>query len=423
MDIEDANHWTAAETRSPAESGYRSPPQPYQDPRDYQPARQPRQSPRDYPAARQPYQDPRDYPAARQPYQDPRDYPAARQPYQDPRDYRPAQASRQVSLRVPATPSVSRQPATHLREQRGRPYLIRRRWTWPQRVGGMLIAGACVISAAWYVPRVMSDDHRLLTGTVTSTGVIALNFTGTGEINKVNVRLDQPVRKGEVLATEYAPNADSIVAADKATITAEQAKMAELRAAEAADPAAAGADNAQLAVDRAQLAVYQAQLATDRMKVAATEIVAPSSGIVVATNGQPGETVTSSGIRDYVTDSQQAPAVQRPAFSLLPEGPQSVREASASGSALPVIALRTSTTWQVVVLIPEGSVSAIRSGEKVTISVPAARIKDVPGQVEEVLSTPIPTSEGVFYQAVVTITGHTTYLPLNGMAADVQLGS
>jgi hypothetical protein len=410
MDIEDANHWTTAQTRSPAESGYRSPPQPYQDPRDYPPARQPRQSARDYPPARRPYQDPRDYPPVRQ-------------PYQDSRDYRPAQASRQVSLRVPGTPPVSRQPATHVREQRGRPYLIRRPWTWPQRVGGMLIAGACVFSAAWYVPHVMSDDHRLLTGTVTSTGTIALNFTGSGEINKVNVRLDQPVRKGEVLATEYAPNADSIVAADKATITAEQAKMAELRAAEAADPAAAGADNAQLAVDRAQLAGYQAQLATDRMKVAATEILAPSSGIVVATNGQPGETVTSSGIRDYATDSRQVPAVQRPAFSLLPEGPQSVREASANGSALPVIALRTSTTWQVVVLIPEDSVSAIRSQEKVTISVPSARIKDVPGQVEEVLSTPIPTSAGVFYQAVVIITGHAANLPLNGMAADVQLGS
>ena len=412
MDIEDANYWTTAQTRSPAESGYRSLPQPYLDPRDY-------------PAARQPRQSPRDYPPAQQPYQDPRDYAPVRQPYQDSRDYRPAQASRQVSLRVPGTPPVSRQPATHLREQRGRrrPYLIRRRWTWPQRVGGMLIAGACVFSAAWYVPHVMSDDHRLLTGTVTSTGVIALNFTGSGQINKVNVRLDQPVRKGEVLATEYAPNAASIVAADKATITAEQAKIAELRAAEAADPAAAGADNAQLAVDRAQLAGYQAQLATDRMKVAATEILAPSSGIVVATNGQPGETVTSSGIRDYATDSQQAPAEQRPAFSLLPEGPQSVREASASGSALPVIALRTSTTWQVVVLIPEDSVSAIRSQEKVTISVPSASVKDVPGQVEEVLSTPIPTSAGVFYQAVVIITGHAANLPLNGMAADVQLGS
>lgn len=410
MDIEDTNHWTPAETRSQAESGYRSPPQPYQDPRDYPPARQPRQSPRDYPPARQPYQDPRDYPATPQ-------------PYQDSRDYRPAQASRQVSLRVPGTPPVSRQPATHLRERRGRPYLIRRPWTWPQRVGGLLIAGTCVFSAVWYVPHVMSDDHRLLTGTVTSTGVIALNFTGSGEINKVNVRLDQPVRKGEILATEYAPNADSIVAADKATIIAEQAKMAELRAAEAADPAAAGADNAQLAVDKAQLAGYQAQLATDRMKAAAMEIVAPSSGIVVATNGQPGETVTSSGIRDYATDSQQAPAVQRPAFSLLPEGPQSARETSASGSALPVIALRTSTTWQVVVLIPEDSVSAIRSAEKVTIGVPAAGIKDVPGQVEEVLSTPIPTSAGVFYQAVVIITGHAANLPLNGMAADVQLGS
>jgi hypothetical protein len=397
MDIEDTNHWTPAERRSSAESGYRSPPQPYRDPRDY--------------------------PPARQPYRDPQDYPPARQPYQDPRDYPPAQASRQVSLRVPATPPVSREPATHLREQRRRPYLIRRPRTWPQRVGGILIAGACVAGAAWYVPRVMSDDHRLLTGTVTSTGVIALNFTDAGEISKLNVHLDQTVRKGEVLAVEYAPNAGSIVAADKATITAEQAKMAELRAAAAADPAAAPADNAQLAVDRAQLAVDQAQLATDRMKVAATEIVAPSSGIIVATNGEPGETVTSAGIRDYTTDSRQAPAARQPAFSLLPEGPQSVREDSASGSALPVIALRISTTWQVVVLIPEDSVSAVKSGEKVTISVPAARVEGVPGQVEEVLSTPIPTSAGVFYQAVVTVTGHAANPPLNGMAADVQLGS
>ena len=49
-----------------------------------------------------------------------------------------------------------------------------------------------------------------------------------------------------------------------------------------------------------------------------------------------------------------------------------------------MIALRTSTTWQVVTLIPEGSVSGIKPGGTVTISVPAAHIKDVPGQIDEI---------------------------------------
>jgi multidrug resistance efflux pump len=364
------------------------------------------------------------------PYRIPPDYPSSGQPRQAPRDYPPPQAYRQVSLAVPADPPVLLQPARPLAEQRARPLAepqgqssqVRRRRTWPQLAGGVLIAGACVGSAVWYVPRVMSDDHRLLTATVSSSGVVALNFTAPGEINKMNVGLDQTVRKGEVLAVEYAPNADSVVAADKAAIAAEQAKMAQIRAAEALNPAAAPADNAELAATKAQLDLDEAQLATDRLKISATEIVAPSSGIIVAANGQPGETVTSSGIRDYVTDSHQASAVQGPQFSLFPEGPQAVSRAGSGGSALPVIALRVSSAWQVVALIPEGSVSGITSGQKVTISVPAARITDVTGQIEEVLPTPISTSEGVFYQGVVTVTGHTANVPMNGMAADVQLG-
>jgi multidrug resistance efflux pump len=238
----------------------------------------------------------------------------------------------------------------------------------------------------------------------------------------VNVHLDQAVRKGEVLAVEYAPNADSIVAADKAAIAAEQAKIAQLRATATADPANASVDNAELAAARAQLASDQAQLATDRLKVAAMEIVAPSSGIVVAANGQPGQTVTSAGIRTYATDSQQGATVQGPQFSLLPEGPQPVRRGASTGTSLPVVALRVSATWQVVALIPEGSVSGVKTGRKVTIIVPTAGIADVPGQVQQVIPTPVSTPQGVFYQAVITVTGHAANVPINGMAADIKLG-
>ena len=383
MDTPDTNYWTADET-SRAEQGFRPP---------------------------------------QRPYQAPGEYTVSQRPYQAPGRYPPSSASRQVSRSFPATPSVSLQPADHMRGQRRGQVWIRRRQTWPQRVGGLLIAGACVASVAWYVPRVVSDDRQLLTGTVTSSGVIPLNFAVSGEIGKVNVHLDQLVRKGQVLAAEYAPNVNSVVAADKAAIAAEKAKMAELRAAEAADPAAAAGDNAQLGAENAQLALDEAQLAADQVKVAATEIVAPSSGIVIAANGQPGETVTSAGIRNYFADSQQAPTAQGPEFSLLPEGPQSVHPTSARGFTLPMIALRVSTSWQVVALIPEDSISRIKSGQDVTISVPAAHITAVQDRITEVLPTPTSTSDGVFYQAVVTITGHATSLPLNGMTAEIKLGS
>ena len=447
------DHWSAAETDAPVQTGF-------------SPRQRPGQPPRDYPLSGHPYPAQGDYPPSRYPAQG--DYPPSRPLYEDPlyqdlRGYPPPQPSgpgargpspdRPVSLlpvkqppaqrlpaqqppaqrlpaqqppaqRLPAQqPPAQRLPAQQPHAHRLTQIQVRRPRTWPHRLGGVLIAGACVVSAAWYVPRVMRDDRGLLTGTVVSSGIVTLNFPNAGAIATLNVRLDQQVRKGQVLASQYMPNAGSLLAADHATIAADQAKIAELKAAEAADPAAAAGDNAQIAADKAQLALDQAGLVTNQAKIATAEIVAPADGIVVAVNGQPGQTVTSSGIRDYATDSHQASASQRPPFSLLPEGPQPVSHTPVSGSALPVIALRVSATWQVIALIPENSVSAIKPGRQVTISVPAAQISGVRATIDEVLPTPASMSGGTVYQAVVTLTGHAAGLPLNGMAADVRLDS
>ncbi len=450
----DTNSWMRAGLDGQAEQRLRPPRRSYQAPADYsarpRPYGDPAQRPYVNPVQR-PYVNPVQQPCVnpvqqpcvnpvQQSYVNPVQRPyvnPVQQPYAEPSDYtipqRPYEANGQVapspsvSRRSPATWSVSLQPSHRRRRQRRVQVWTRRQRTWPQRVGGLLIAGACVAAVAWYVPRVMRDDRQLFTGTVTSSGIITLNFAVSGEIGKVNVHLDQKVRKGQVLAAEYAPSIDSVVAADKAAIAAEQAKIAQLRAAKAADPAAAPGDNAQLEAENAQLALDKAQLETDEAKVTATKIVAPSDGTVIAANGQPGETVTTAGIRNYVTDSAQAPTSQGPAFSLLPEGPQTVHRASASQSALPVVALRISTSWQVVALIPESSISRIREGSSVTISVPAGHITAVPGHITEILPTPTSTSDGTFYQAVITITGHPAILPLNGplngMTADIRIGS
>lgn len=281
----------------------------------------------------------------------------------------------------------------------------------------MLIAAAGVAGVTWYVPRVVSNDNQLFTGTVTSSGVIGLNFDKSGYIASVRVQAGDTVRKGQVLATEYAPDADALVTADKAAITSDEAKLAQDKAALVVN------QQTLIAADNAQLAKDQAALATDRMEVAVTEIIAPSAGTVISVNGQDGETVGSSGVRNYLSGSQSAQVSQKPAFSLLPEGPQSSRLSTGSASALPVIGLRTSATWQVVALIPEGSVSRVKTGQEVTISVPAAKVTRMRGHIEEILPTPVAASDGTAYEAVVTVTGHVTDPPLSGMAVNVWLGS
>jgi multidrug resistance efflux pump len=327
---------------------------------------------------------------------------------------------------VPHPPAVAPDSlwlSTQLRAEPAGQRWIRKRRTWPQQAGGILIAAALIVGTAWYVPRVLHADRQLLTGAVMSSGVVTLNFTDSGEIAAIHVYPGQTVRKGQVLAAEYAPDVESVVTADQAAIASDRARISELKAAEAANPAAASVDNAQIAATDAQLAADQAQLATDRVKAAETQIIAPATGVVIAVNGQPGEAVTAAGIRNYAADSQPPATTRSPEFSLLPEGPQPLRESSASTSALPVIALRTSTTWQVVAPVPENSVSGIKPGQAVMISVPAAHITNLPGRIDEVLPTPESTAQGTVYQAVVTITGRAGRSPLNGMAADIRLSS
>lgn len=392
----------------------------------------------------------RGYPAearqrAQRPYRIQSGYSPSHQARQDPRGQPDAWAADRVQGRPPAPlaqPAPQRRPSRPMpaplspvqpaavqpapvRDARPAPSprqaLPRRarRRTWPQLAGGALISGACVAAAVWYVPRVMADDRSVMTGTVSSSGVVALNFARPGQIGKVNVHLNQVVHKGEVLAVEYAPGVQSVVSADKAAVAAAKAKIAQLRT---AGPGNTAAGNAEMAAAQSQLASAQAQLVTDRQKATATEIVAPAAGTVIAANGQPGVTVTTAGIRSYATDTRQSSTTQGPQFSLVPEGPQAVRRNGTPNTSLPVVALRVSADWQVVALIPEGSVSSCQAGRKVTVSVPTARITNVAGQVQQVIPTPVSTAQGPYYQVVITITGHTVIAPMNGMAADIRLG-
>jgi len=291
--------------------------------------------------------------------------------------------------------------------------LVRRHITGPQRLSAVLLAVCCLAGAAWYVPRIVAADARTFTGTVSSDGIADLNFAGSGLVSKILVRVGMRVKAGQVLATETSPATTAAITADRAAIAADKAKLAELRAAGAGGPSTAAA--------QAQLAKDKAQLAADEAKLAEAQIVAPAGGEVVAVNGQPGEAVTSAGVRSYSAPSPSSG--QQPAFSLLPEGPATSVKSSSAALAQPLIALRTSGGWQVKMLVPESSISAIRSGLGVTLSVPAAGLSKVRGYIQELLPTPVTTSAGVAYQAVVQVMGQQRVVPLSGMTANVQLSS
>jgi multidrug efflux pump subunit AcrA (membrane-fusion protein) len=293
----------------------------------------------------------------------------------------------------------------------------RRHMTPGQRIGGVLMAVACAGAAAWYVPKIVAADEHSLTGTVTSTGVVDLNFARAGQIEKIDVHLGQQVNRGETLASEFAPADQAVIRADKAAIAAQRAKLAELKA------TPGPGQQAQVAATTAQLDKDQAQLDTDLANLIGTRIVAAEAGTVVAVNGEPGELVSSLGIRDYSSDSGTAAVGVQPQFSLLPEGPQSSIKATGAQSELPVVALRVSNSWEVVILIPESSISTVKAGDAVTISVPSANISGLRGEIQEVLPAPQSTAQGVAYQAVVTVPGSQPGTPLSGMSANVDLDS
>jgi hypothetical protein len=293
--------------------------------------------------------------------------------------------------------------------------LPRRHITRPQRIAMALIAGACLFGAAWYVPKIVAADGRSLSGTVTSNGVVYLNFSSSGQLGAIDARVGQQVSKGELLATEVAPAAAAVLAADRAAITADKSELAA---------ALSGGTKPAINTARAQLARDKGELALDRADAAGTRIVAPSAGTVIAVNGEPGETADAEGIRDYSSEPTGTSLTQQPLFSLFPEGPQSSAVGGASSAAsLPIIALRTSDTWQVTVLVPESSVADVKVGQDVTIDVPAASISGAPGRIQELLTTPVATPQGTGYQALVTVLDRQRDTPPSGMAADVQLGS
>ena len=267
-------------------------------------------------------------------------------------------------------------------------------------MAGIVLAAASLAGVALLAPSILTAaENETLTGVVTQSSLDSLNFAAAGRVFRVRVRLGQVVKKGQLLAREITPaGALSVLRTDRAAIVADKADLAALTA-EGAPPASVTAARTQLTTD-------QQQQAADR---AAMVIRAPLAGTVAAVFGRAGDTVTRPAC-------PPGPAAGRhPAARADPGRPAAGRR------KLPVIALRTSGSVQVKLLIPAQSPAALRVGSPVTLSVPAARLTRVSGVITALTAGPASTGGG--HVAVIQVRGTTPATALTGMRADVYLSS
>lgn len=283
--------------------------------------------------------------------------------------------------------------------------LVRSRVTGRRKATALLVVAASLGGVTWYVVRRGDAGGHSFTGTVLSNAVVDLTFARAGQVARISVHVGQKVRGGQLLAAESGFGAQPGVATNRAKIAADKATLARL-AAQSSQGGGAG-----LTAARAKLAGDQARLAAELLQ---SRIVAPMSGTVVTISAKVGEAIIATGPRDFLAQPGRTRRSRRSAGAVPP--------GSATGTPVPVISLRTSRSWQVLMVVPASLTARVKPGEAVTITVPTANLSGVPGRIEGLLPTPVRMLHGTDYQALVAVLGQSTP-PLGGLAADIRLGS
>jgi macrolide-specific efflux system membrane fusion protein len=124
-------------------------------------------------------------------------------------------------------------------------------------------------------------------GSVASAATANANFTTSGTVTEVGVKVGDVVAKGQVLAKVDATAAQASLNTAKANLTA--AKAALTRAENNS------ADDATITSAEAQVASAQASVTSAQTTVNGTVLTAPIAGTVTAVNGAVGSSSSSSG--------------------------------------------------------------------------------------------------------------------------------
>ena len=245
---------------------------------------------------------------------------------------------------------------------------------------------------------------------------VNLNFPGLGVLSALDVAPGQRVRAGQVLAEQNRTVATAIVAADEATLTADQARIGAIEQNQVPNtpPIAANIEAAQAQVSR-----DAAALAAAKAALADLILVSPINGVVTAVTGVVGDLAGTQGVSTAGTAATQVPT--GPTVGFFPPAPSAGVAASSSQSA-PLITIEGGGAWDVIAQVPEIDLAKLRQGVRARIVVDSATAHSLTARFGRLVASPVLVGGATYYDAVFVLTNSPSYL-LPGLTANVILTS
>ncbi|MFB9927870.1 efflux RND transporter periplasmic adaptor subunit [Amycolatopsis halotolerans] len=234
-------------------------------------------------------------------------------------------------------------------------------------------------------------------GTIASTYTGAANFTTSGKVTSIDVKVGDVVSAGQKLATIDSSQASKQLQVAKANLAVAEDN---LTTAEDNPPANQTATQAQSSTASLQAKVDQAQLDVDNAEtaVSATTLTAPGAGTITAINGTVGQQ-TGSG-------SNSSNSSVSASSSNSGSGGQSGQQSSASSSSSSSGFIDITDMGNLVVntSVAEIDVSKVKTGQKATVTLNATPDRPLQATVSSIDLTPTTSSNVVSYGAKLALT-------------------
>ncbi|MBN9745510.1 RND transporter [Amycolatopsis sp. A1MSW2902] len=233
-------------------------------------------------------------------------------------------------------------------------------------------------------------------GTIASTYTGAANFTTSGKVTSIDVKVGDVVSAGQKLATIDSSQASKQLQVAKANLAVAEDN---LTTAEDNPPANQTATQAQSSTTSLQAKVDQAQLDVDNAEsaLAATTLTAPGAGTVTAINGTVGQQ-TGSGSNS----SNNSAGASSSSSSSSGSGGQSGQQSSSSSST-GFIDITDMGSLVVNTSVAEIDVSKVKTGQKATVTLNATPDQPLQATVSSIDLTPTTSSNVVSYGAKLTL--------------------
>ncbi|WP_326567949.1 efflux RND transporter periplasmic adaptor subunit [Amycolatopsis rhabdoformis] len=256
-------------------------------------------------------------------------------------------------------------------------------------------------------------------GTLSSGYTGAANFTTSGKVTSIDVKVGDVVSAGQKLATVDSTQAEKQLQVAKDNLTVAEDNLADGedtsttsssgsgsgggqgQSQQTAQQAQESTTSLQAKVDQAQLDVDTAQSAVD-----ATVLTAPGAGTVTAVNGTVGQQAGSGGSGSSGSTGSSSGGNGGNGGN----GQSSSSSSSSSSSASGFIQITDLTNLLVDTSVAEIDVSKVKAGQKATVTLNASPDQPIQASVSKVDLTPTTSGNVVSYGAQLTLTNPPTGL-------------